>query len=380
MPAGPAAVAVPPVSPPAMPAPRVAPDRQASLHALALRDLRPVPEVPDSGLINAMRYAVAFARARWQRRSVIHSLQADIEENTAALDELLGMLGRRARELRVNSRALTGENAALDGAEQRRERVEQTRAELRARQEAENRAFAEREAEQQARVATAEADVQRVQQERGNLDAQRRGLRDQRKALDRQHRDCLKGIEEREAQAAKADMDDARAGLLQSARELQAEAAALAIERDNLDQRLTEIEAPIAQTAAREEALVAALDAVKRGLQDMRQGHRHQMAEIEAEQGRRNRELSQAEAEIQRRLVTLGMLINLNRMPRPEFDDIYARIDQRRSEIGMRTTAIERLTAERDGYDRSSLVRGYTALGVSTVSVLVLIVLLIALL
>lgn len=363
-----------------VPAPRGRADGEpaASQHLLGLRDLRPVPEVPEPGLFNAMRYAVEFTRARWQRRAIIRSLQSDIEDSTAALDELLGALGRRARELRVDTRALAAENATLDEAEQRRARVEQARAELRARRDQERRAFAQREAEQQERVSEAEIEVERAKQALGGLEAQRRDLRDKRKAVERQHKSCIKAADEREAQAAKADKDDVRAGLLHTAGEQRAEAAALAAERDALDQRLAEIEGPIAQTQAKISALAAALEALERTLQDVRESHRHRLAELEAEQGRRNREMSQAEAEIQRRLVTLGMLINLDRVARPELGDLYGRIDQLRGEIGLRTTEIERLTAERDGYDRRSLMRGYLALGVSSISVLVLLVLLLA--
>ena len=343
-------------------------------------EILPVPQVPTSGILNEIRYAVTFTRARWQRRAVIRALQIEIEDSTAALDELLGALGQRARELRVGGRSLTTENAALDEAERRRDQVDQERAGLRNRQAEENQAFAEHEAEQQTRVTAAEADLGRAQQELNSLEAQRRGMRDKRKDIERQQKGCIKSAEEREAQAAKADTDDARADLLRAAEELRREALALDPERAAMDQRLAEIDEPIAQASAKVEALRAALDAVRRDLQDARDGHRHRLAELEAEHGRRNRELSQAQAEIQRRTVTLGMLINLHRVDRPEFEDLYARIDRLRGAIGVRTTEIERLTAERDGYDRRSLTRGYVALGVGSTGLLVLLVILIALL
>lgn len=343
-------------------------------------EILPVPEVPESGILNEITYAVAFTRARWQRRAVIRTLQTEIEDSTAALDELLGILGQRARELRVGGRALATENAALDEAERRRDQVDQARAGLRNRQAEENQAFVEHEAELQARVTAAEANLERAQQEQGSLEAQRRGMRDKRKDIERQQKSCIKGAEDRESQAAKADTDEARADLLRAAEELRREAMTLDPERMAMDQRLVEIEEPVAQAAARVEALRAALDAVRRDLQDARDNHRHRLAEIEAEHGRRNRELSQAQAEIQRRLVTLGMLINLHRVDRPEFEELYARIDRLRGAIGMRTTEIERLTAERDGYDRRSLTRGYVALGAGSMGLLVLLVILIALL
>src|SRR5690606_16155732 len=122
------------------------------------------------------------------------------------------------------------------------------------------------------------------------------------------------------------------------------------------------------------------LDAARRSLSDAREGHRHRLAELEAEHGRKSRELSQAEAEIQRRMVTLGTLINLNRIEGPEFAELYARIDALRGAIGARSTEIDRLGAEREAYDKGSLTRGFVVLGCGLVVLITLIVILIAIL
>ena len=68
-------------------------------------------------------------------------------------------------------------------------------------------------------------------------------------------------------------------------------------------------------------------------------------------------------AEIQRRLVTLGTLVNLNRIEDPQFAELYTRIDRLRGAITARTTEIEKLTAEREAYDRGTLVRGVATIG-----------------
>src|SRR5690606_14589031 len=109
-------------------------------------------------------------------------------------------------------------------------------------------------------------------------------------------------------------------------------------------------------------------------------GHGHRLAELDAEQKRKAREVGLAEAEIARRLVTLGTPVNLNRVEDPSFAELYQRIDRLRGAITARTTEIEKLTAEREAYDRGTWVRGLTTIGVAFVVLIAVIVILRALL
>lgn len=340
--------------------------------------VNPIPEVPERGLVNAARYALSFARAHWQRRSVIKQLAGEITSETTDLDQVLGALGAEARATGVDNRVLAAENAAIDEAEARRQRFEHESAELGTKQAEENNKFHEVERERETKVDEASAALDKGQRELGSLEAQRRSLREKRKTVERQQRAYLKTAEEREDQASKSTMGDSRAGLRRAAEDLRRDAAALDPERQDLDRRLAALEKPISKAAARVEALKAELESAHRSLNDAREGHRHRLAELEAEQGRKSRELALADGEIQRRLVTLGTLVNLHRIERPEFDDMYARIDSLRSAIGARSTEIDRLTAEREAYDKASLVRGFLVLGGGVVAILTLIVILLA--
>lgn len=325
-------------------------------------DVVPVPEVPEPGLINAAGYAVSFTRAHWQRRSVIKNLDSTIKKDTVRMDDELGTLGKHARSLGVDNRVLEAENQAIDEAENRHATLERECAQLSHRQAEEDRSFAKLEGERQSKVDDGQGALDKVQQELATLEAQRRGLRDKFKVVERQLKSLVKSIEEREEQAAKASMGDARAGLRQAVEDLRKDARALEPEKQDIEQRLVEFERPISQAMARIEARKAELDAARRSLDDAREGHRHRLAELEAEQSRKKHELAQAGAEIQRRLVTLGTLVNLHRIERPEFDDLYARIDELRGAIGARSSEIDRLAAEREAYDRGSLVRGFFVL------------------
>jgi len=152
------------------------------------------------------------------------------------------------------------------------------------------------------------------------------------------------------------------------------EAAVLEPERQDLDRRLATLERPISEATAKLDAAKAELDAAKRSLNDAREGHTHRLAELDAEQKRKAREVALAESEISRRLVTLGTLVNLNRIEDPSFVELYERIDRLRGAITARTTEIEKLTAEREAYDRGTLVRGLVTIGGAFVALIALIV------
>ncbi len=340
--------------------------------------VRPIPDVPEGGLFNAVRYALAFARARWQRRSAINELSGEIQDETAALDGVLGTLGRQARSHQVDNRVLSVENNAIDEAERRRARCEQECFDLSARHADENNKFADVEGEREGKAQDAEQTLERARRELAGLEAQRRSLREKRKTLERQQKAYLKAADERDEQAGRSAMGDARAGLRRAAEDMRRDAAALDPERQDIDRRLSALDKPLSQATAKVEALKAEHDSARRSLNDAREGHRHRLAEIEAEQGRKSRELAQCEAEIQRRLVTLGTLVNLHRIDRPEFEDMYSHIDALRAAIGARSTEIDRMTAEREAYDKASLVRGFLVLAGGIVALVTLIVIALA--
>ena len=72
--------------------------------------------------------------------------------------------------------------------------------------------------------------------------------------------------------------------------------------------------------------------------------------------------------------------IHLNRIDDPQFEELYQRIDRLRGAITARTTEIEKLTAEREAYDRGTLVRGVSTIGGAIVLFIALIVILRAIL
>jgi hypothetical protein len=342
--------------------------------------VNPIPEIPEPGLYSAARYSVRFVRARFQRRGAIRTLQSEIKQDTEALDQVLGALGRVARTARVDGRVFSAENNAINAAEERMGVLGKEHGDVDGRKAEENSRFVDVERERNAKLTEAERMVDEVGKELAHLEGQRRNMRDKRKELERRQRAYLKSAEDNDKQAGSAQMGDSRGELRRSAEQYRKEAAALEPDRQEVDRRLAGLERPIGEATAKLDAAKAELDGAKRSLSDAREGHNHRLAELDAEQKRKSREIGQAEGEVARRLVTLGTLVNLNRIDDPQFAELYERIDRLRGAITSRTTEIEKLTAEREAYDRGTLVRGGATMGGAIIVLIALIVILRAIL
>jgi hypothetical protein len=340
----------------------------------------PVPEIPEPGLINSAKYTYHFAVAHWQRRGAIKQLGIEIKQDTEALDQVLGALGRAARGARIEGKVFSVENAGISAAEERVAQLQKDNAEVEGRKAEENSKFVDIERERNEKLAEAEKMVEETQRELTHLEAQRRSLRDKRKELERRQKAYLKSAEDQDRQAGSAPMGDQRQELRRSAEGHRREAAALEPDRQEIDRRLGSLERPISEATAKLDAAKAELDAAKRSLNDAREGHTHRLAELDAEQKRKSREVALAEGEIARRLVTLGTLVNLNRIEDPQFTELYQRIDRLRGAITARTTEIEKLTAEREAYDRNTFWRGVATIGGAFVAFIALVVILRAIL
>jgi hypothetical protein len=340
----------------------------------------PVPEIPEPGLVPAAKYAYVFARARWQRRGAIKQLGVEIKQDTEALDQVLGALGRAARGARVEGRVFSAENSAISEAEERINQLDREGAEVEGRKAEENSKFVDVERERNAKMSEAERMVDEAGRELASFEAQRRSLRDKRKELERRLRAYQKAAEDHDRQAGTAPLGDQRQELRRVSEGHRREASALEPERQDIDRKLGALDRPINEVSARLDAGKAELDAAKRSLSDAREGHNHRLAELDAEQKRKTREVALAQSEISRRLVTLGTLVNLNRIEDAQFGELYQRIDRLRGAITARTTEIEKLTAEREAYDRGTLVRGISTIGGAVVLLIALIVILLAIL
>jgi len=343
-------------------------------------NVSPVPEVPEPGLIHAARYAYYFARSRWQRRGAIRQLGLEIKQDTEALDVVLGSLGRAARAAKIEGRVFSAENAAIDAAEARIGQHGHDSSEIELRKADENSKYIEIERERTQKVTAADSALAEVQRELTALETSRRNLRDKRKELERRVKAHHKAAEDHERHMQTLPMGDQRQDMRRVADGHRQEAAAIEPERTDVDAQLAGLDRPIAEATTRLDAAKVEVDTAKRSLNDAREGHLHRVAELDAELKRTAREVALAEGEIARRMVTLGTLVNLNRGEDGRFAELFASIDRLRGAITARTTEIERLTAEREAYDRGALVRGVSTIGGALLLAIALVVILRAIL
>jgi len=322
------------------------------------RELTPFPEPPETGLLGDARYVLALIRARIERRAAILSVDAAMKKDVAALDEVLGDLGSAGRPHKMTARPLTEENMAIDAAQGRAGDADRAAAEAQARLAEEDARFAASLKELESKLAAVEQTSQAASAELEKLEEERRKLRDGKKQVEGKQRQLLKSAEERESKAEKLPMGADRAGLRRSAEELRSDAARLEPERSELEKKLAALEQPLAEAQAHAGAARADLEATRKAQGDARVGHRHRRAEHQAEVARAARARSDAAAEIARRLVTLGTLLNLNRIASPELDPLYASVDELRDSIATREREIERLRAEASRSDPRAFARG----------------------
>lgn len=339
-----------------------------------------IPEVPEPGLVLPARYAYVFARAWLQRRGAVKELAAQIRQHTEALDHVLGALGRAARSAHVEGRVFSVENSAISAAEERFRQLGDERYDVESRKAEERSKFEDVERERNAKLTEAERVAEEAGRELAALETQRRGLRERRKDVDRRWKLNLKAAADFDRQSRGTVADDQREELQKVAEGHRSEVAALDPERQDIDRQLATLERPIVEVAARLDASKAELDAAKRSLHDAREGHSHRLAELDAEHKRKSREIALTQSEIARRLVTLGTLVNLNRIEDAQFAELYRHIDLLRGAITSRTTEVEKLTAEREAYDSGTLVRGVATIAGAILALTALVVILLAIL
>jgi chromosome segregation ATPase len=174
-------------------------------------------------------------------------------------------------------------------------------------------------------------------------------------------------------------MGSDRSALRRSAEELRSDAARLEPERSELEKRLEKNEQPLAAAATHDDAARADLEATRKAQGDATAGHRHRRAELEAEAAKQTRARVDATNEIARRLVTLGTLLNLNRVAAPDLDVLYTRVDGLRTSIGAREREIDRLRVEASRSDPRAVSRGAAVIIGAVVILIALVCLLIAL-
>ena len=286
------------------------------------------PKVPEPGFLNAAAYALSFTLApTGSAARVIKSLDSTIKKDTARMDDELGTLGKHARSLGVDKPRSRGRKSGhRRGRESPRRYLERECAARQSlRQAEEDRSFAKLEGERQTKVDDGQSALDKVQQELSSLEAQRRGLTRQTQGpRSTSSRACTKSnsrsVKNRPPRPPWAML---AAGLRKAVEELRKRC-----------QRSRARKARNRTTGRRARAphrLVPWPGSRPARPSSRQRGAASKMpARVTAtawpssrpSRAARNTSWLRPVHEIQRRLVTLGTLVNLHRIERPEFDEL----------------------------------------------------------
>ncbi len=337
----------------------------------------PMPRVPNAGNPIALGwYVIQVLRAISQRRRAIKWMQKDIVSQQESLDGVLGMLGRAAFEAKLDNAAFAEEMRAITAADTRRTNAEAALAELAKKRSAEDSRFAEqigRLKDALGARAAAQASADKDLRSRQN---ERQKLRDEVGELEGRMKAYMRSSEEKENTAGRSEDATIRAAIRREAESLRNEARRLEGPRDAANRRLGEIAKPLAEAERIFDATQKDHDIAKKAVAEAQNAHDQVAGEITAGQNEHTTAKANAEREMARHFVTLGTMVNLHRVDRPELKPLYERVDTIRRSINGLEAEIEHLKAEKYARDRNTMQKGILVLAGAFVALVGLIVLL----
>jgi len=366
--------------------PRGAPRREegalapeAALPILETRHAKvmPMPRVPNAG--NPFKlawYVIQVFRAVSQRRRAIKWMQKDIVSQQESLDGVLGMLGKTACELKLDMPAFAEEMRAINAAEQRREGAAGQLEGLADKRAKEDDRFSEQIAQLKDVHSGKLLAHNAAEKTLRALQDQRQKLRDEVGQLEGKMKAYHRSSEDKEGAAGRAEDAAVRAALRREADSLRNEARRLEGPRDAAQRAMGEIAKPLSEaernfdTTQKEEA-----DA-KAGVVAAQRHHDQIIGEITAQQNQESTQRANAEREIARHHVTLGTMVNLHRVDKPELKPLYERVDTIRRGINGLEAEIEHLKAEKYARDKNTMIKGTVSLAGGLVLLVIIIILL----
>ncbi len=378
-PSQPAAVPVAPLAAvPELSAPAVAVTHSqlVSVEAATPFDLAALPPMPPSppsrNIWGAVLYLWPVARAWWARRQAQAKVRGLLVGDQRQLDQALGELGRAAREEALDLPALRDEVAQLDASEARRAKAAEDAAATEKQRAVEAEKFAAAEAKAQEALAEQDEVVRKADQALREQAERRRAEQQDLLRMEGEVRALDRKSSSLEARASKLPpTDPSRAEAELQAREARQRAAELAPQRDQAQARVQAMDAPIAQlTQALADARMEQ-DERKRALAAVVADRQHALGAIDSRLQKLAADQQYAASEITRRLVTLGTLLNLNRVDRPRFAPLYGRIDELKNGLTEREALMARLADERTAFDHAAVQKGLITVGAAVGALLI---------
>jgi len=161
--------------------------------------------------------------------------------------------------------------------------------------------------------------------------------------------------------------------------EAQAKTGAVGDELGVVVAKVSALSEPIAKLSEELALARGELDGRRRAMRDAAERHEKTLAELAADRARCEKECESADREMSRRFVSIGTMINLNRVEHARLTPIYARIDALKALITEKETTLERLDLDRRSFDQKAVQKGLVVLGGATVAMLLAVVVVILL-
>jgi chromosome segregation ATPase len=358
------------------------------------------PQPASHGPLDSLRYAVTVLRGIYLRRTRIARLRRTNVEAQTRLDDVLRELGRAARTEKLQLAGLAEEMQATDAAQERKARAEAERAEYQRVRDAEQQKLEQFASEKLREIADCKAELTAREAERKGKLSERRALTDQLARFDAQLKSIGRQVQSKQAELIKkvttvdapteptgdeaasgavvsaAIGDSARLRLETEIETLQQSATALDEPREAAQDKLRQLEAPIAELLLSIDTLRERGETLRRELETAQRESAAEQRTLEAEADKRANEIHSASREISQRLSTLGTLVNLKRVDSPLFAPLYQQVDGLKLEMAQRDTQIQGLSAEAEAYDRSALHKGLVAAALLAAGLVALLVVL----
>jgi hypothetical protein len=344
--------------------------------------LPPMPAAPSSSsVVAAIRYLPPVARAVWARRRAQKTIGELLIGDQRLLDRALRDLGCAAREAELDLPLIADEMKKVHAQEERRAQAQAAIADAQARLEAEHERWNGDESARREAIARGEEALKKTEEELKATNEKRRAHETERARVDGQIRAAEKRAAQETAKAEKAEQTPpekgggaaAAASARSAAEAARKEATALIPARDDARGKAEALDAPLAALAKRVTDEKTENHEQRKQLGEATLAHKKSVGAIEGDRHRADVDRAGAEREISQRFVSVGTLLNLNRVESEPFLPIYARIDELKNDVNAREAALARLETERNSYDRAVVQKGLLAFGVA-VGVLALVV------
>jgi chromosome segregation ATPase len=323
--------------------------------------------------IGAVKYVYTHTKETMRRRRDITRLQKEIVSEQQRLDAILGQLGRQARQADLGLPALADEMRATKSLEGDATAARGRISDYERRRHEQQEKFQSAERELQATVAHADEIALKLTEELAAKSSERAGHRAGMNRLEAQLKSLARHVETKKAELATIQDPNAAAAIRGEIDATNAQILVLEPEQKRFAQQAAALDAPIADLEQRTQAAKDDASRRRREMGDATRVHNEAVGQIQAQIEAEQQRINQSERELSLKFVTLGTILNLNRVPGSAFDQHYQEFDGIKGTIAEKEQQIALLEAEIKGVDRGRFNKGLIVM-VSGVLLLALII------